>query len=112
MIFEDRHTLHSGKAFEDLVCNVLKKFCSTDKSRLVIRVLLQVDYQELKKIEEFINSIGGTLGYYPDQTPRNPKPFWYTTFSINRSDRNPDVKTIQTLREINKKYIAKVLNNM
>lgn len=112
MIYEDRTSLHSPNSFQKLVCALLEQFESLDRSRLVVRILLQADSSELWTIEEFVSSLGGTLGYYPDQTADNPQPFWYITFSVNRGDRNPDIRTAQMLREVNRRYIAKVLNTM
>jgi hypothetical protein len=61
MVYEDRKNIHSIESFISTIQELTQKFQSSDRSRLVARVLLGANSQEIQKAEMFVSSIGGTI---------------------------------------------------
>ncbi|GAB0174225.1 MAG: hypothetical protein HHAS10_01040 [Candidatus Altimarinota bacterium] len=112
LTYENRQTLLTPTNFLKNVGEILEIFKRSSRSRLVIRSLLKADKHEIQELEErIIQSCGGTLSYYPDYSVGG-KNIWYITYSHNREDRNPNNQTQLRLREINRAYRARILEEI
>ncbi len=113
MVYEDRESLYTPWEVGQLLRSLWREFQDSHRSRLVIRILLNISEQDIMSHMRELQEQNWQVSYYPHHTQGDfSKRFYYTTYSYNKRERTISDTIVQELIQINQSYIQRTLRHI